>query len=78
MMAQVCGLKPGDFVHTLGDAHLYSNHIEQANEQLTRKPGPLPSLWLNPDVDDIFKFQYTDIKIENYNPAPLIAAPVAV
>ncbi|MEM8770574.1 MAG: thymidylate synthase [Pseudomonadota bacterium] len=78
MMAQVCGLEPGDFVHTLGDAHLYSNHVEQAKEQLARTPGARPSLWLNPDVSDIFAFLYEDIRIENYEAQPHIKAPVAV
>ena len=78
MTAQVCGLKPGEFVHTLGDAHLYANHVEQAREQLSRTPGPLPRLILNPDVKDIFSFQYRDIAIEGYAAQPHIKAPVAV
>jgi len=78
MMAQVCGLEPGEFVHTLGDAHLYSNHVEQAREQLTRKPGPLPKLVLNPGVKSIFGFRFEDIAIEDYEALPHIKAPVAV
>ncbi len=78
MIAQVCGLKVGDFVHTLGDAHLYSNHIEQARLQLTRDFRPLPALKLNPLVNDLFEFTYDDIKLEGYDPHPAIKAPVAV
>jgi len=78
MVAQVTGLKPGEFVHMLGDTHLYLNHIDQAREQLTRSPRPLPKLKLNPAVKDIFGFTYDDIAIENYNPMPHIAAKVAV
>jgi thymidylate synthase len=78
MMAQVTGLKPGDFVHTFGDAHLYSNHVEQATRQLTREPRVLPNLKLNPDVKSLFDFTYDDITIENYDPHPAIKAPVAV
>lgn len=78
MIAQVCGLGVGDFVHTLGDAHLYNNHLEQARLQLTREPRALPQLRLNPDVSSIFDFRYEDIAIENYEPHAAIKAPVAV
>ena len=78
MIAQVTGLKAGDFVHTFGDAHLYSNHFEQAKLQLTREPLPLPTMKLNPDVKDLFKFEYEDFELENYVAAPHIKAPVAV
>jgi len=78
MMAQVCGLEPGDFVHTFGDAHLYSNHIEQAELQLSRDFRPLPSLVINSEVSDIFGFSYEDIRLENYDPHPHIKAAVAV
>ncbi|MDI6027952.1 thymidylate synthase [Corticibacterium sp. UT-5YL-CI-8] len=78
MVAQVVGLKPGDFVHTLGDAHIYSNHFEQAREQLTRKPKALPTLWINPDVTDLFAFRFEDFRLENYVADPSIRAPIAV
>jgi thymidylate synthase len=78
MVAQACGLGVGDFVHTLGDAHLYSNHYDQAREQLSRTPRPLPALRLNPEVRDLFAFTYDDIGFEDYDPLPPIKAPVAV
>jgi thymidylate synthase len=78
MMAQVCDLAPGDFVHTFGDLHLYSNHVEQAREQLTRAPRALPKLMLNPDVRSLFDFRFEDIRIVDYDPHPAIKAPVAV
>jgi len=78
MVAQVCGLGVGDFVHTLGDAHLYDNHVEQARLQLTREPRPLPHLRLNTEVHSIFDFRYEDIVIEGYDPHPAIKATVAV
>lgn len=78
MVAQVCGLEPGDFVHTLGDAHLYSNHLEQADEQLKRTPGVLPRVRLNPEVKDIFAFQFEDIEVLGYEPQAHIKAPVAI
>lgn len=78
MVAQATGLGVGDFVHTLGDAHLYSNHFEQAHEQLSRAPRPLPKLHLNPDVSDLFAFRFEDIEIHGYDPLPAIKAPVAV
>ncbi len=78
MMAQVTGLKAGEFVHTLGDAHLYLNHLEQAREQLSRKPYPLPAMRINPEVKDIFAFTRGDFKLENYQSHPHIAAEVAV
>jgi thymidylate synthase len=78
MVAQVCDLKPGDFVHTLGDAHLYSNHMEQARLQLTRAPRKLPVLKLNPEVKNIFDFTFADISVEGYDPHPPIKAEVAV
>ena len=78
MVAQVCGLKAKDFVHTFGDAHIYSNHVEQAKLQLSRDPRPLPQIRINPDVKSIFDFQYEDFTLENYDPHPHIKADVAV
>lgn len=78
MLAQVTGLKAGDFVHTLGDAHLYLNHLDQTAEQLTRSPLPLPTIRINPDVKDLFGFRYEDFKLENYEAHPGIKAPIAV
>jgi thymidylate synthase len=78
MVAQVCDLTPGDFVHTFGDVHLYSNHLDQAREQLTREPRPLPTMLLNPSVTSIFDFQFSDFTLENYDPHPSIKAPIAV
>jgi thymidylate synthase len=78
MVAQVCGLKPGEFVHTLGDAHLYSNHLDQTREQLSRTPRALPKMKINPAVKDIFGFKYEDFTLENYDPHPAIKAPIAV
>jgi len=77
-VAQVCRLKPGEFIHTFGDAHLYLNHLEQADRQLRREQLPLPTLKLNPSVTDLFAFTYDDIVIENYQAHGHIAAPVAV
>lgn len=78
MIAQVCDLEPGDFVHTFGDAHIYSNHFDQVKEQLSRDHRPLPEMKLNPQVNDIFGFTFEDFKLENYDPHPHIKAPVAV
>jgi thymidylate synthase len=78
MVAQVCGLKPGDFVHTFGDTHLYLNHLDQAREQLLRSPRRLPSMRINPAVKDLFQFRYEDFTLENYDPHPAIKAPIAV
>ena len=78
MVAQVCELRPGDFVHTFGDAHLYNNHFEQAREQLQRSPTALPGMHINPGVDDIFGFSYEDFELRDYEPQPHISAPIAV
>src|ERR1700751_6093286 len=78
MVAQVTDLKPGEFIHTLGDAHLYANHLEQARLQLTRAPRPLPTMTLNPAVKSIFDFRFGDFTLENYDPHPSIKAPIAV
>ena len=78
MMAQVCGLQPGEFVHTTGDTHIYSNHFDQVRLQLTRQPRPLPRMILNPDVKDIFGFRYEDFRIEGYDPYPAIKGQVSV
>ena len=78
MIAQVTGLKPGEFIHTLGDAHIYLNHLDQVRLQLTREPRPLPTMHLNPDVRDLFAFRYEDFRLEGYDPHPAIKAPVAV
>lgn len=78
MMAQVTGLRPGEFVHTLGDTHIYSNHFEQVKLQLTRQPRPLPTMKLNPAVKDIFGFSYEDFALEGYDPYPAIKAPIAI
>jgi thymidylate synthase len=78
MVAQVSGLRPGEFIHTFGDAHLYLNHVEQARLQLSRQPRPLPILRLNPAVDSLYAFTYDDISVEHYDPHPAIKAPVAV
>ena len=78
MMAQVCGLEPGEFIHTFGDVHIYKNHLEQVREQLTRTPRPLPRLHLNPDVKDIFGFRYEDFTLTDYDPYPAIKGTVSV
>lgn len=78
MMAQVCGLKPGDFVHTFGDTHLYVNHLEQVDEQLSRRPKPLPKMKINPKIKEIGGFSIEDFELQNYDPYPAIYAPIAV
>jgi thymidylate synthase len=78
MMAQVCDLEPGDFVHTFGDVHLYLNHVDQAREQLSREPRPLPQMKINPEVKDLFAFKYEDFELLNYDPHPHIKAAVSV
>ena len=78
MMAQVCNLQPGEFIHTTGDTHLYLNHLEQAQLQLTRTPRPLPRMNINPDVKDIFSFKYEDFELVDYDPWPHIKAEVSV
>ncbi len=78
MIAQVCGLKPGEFVHVLGDTHLYLNHLDQAREQLSRKPYAPPTLWINPEVRDLFSFRFEDFRLDNYESHPHIKAPIAI
>lgn len=78
MVAQVCDLQPGEFIHTFGDVHLYNNHIEQAKLQLTREPRPLPKMWINPEVKNIFDFKFEDFKLLDYDPHPHIKAEVSV
>lgn len=78
MVAQVCDLKPGDFVHSFGDAHIYSNHFEQVKEQLSRSPRQLPQMKINPEVSNIFDFKFEDFEVVNYDPRPTIKAPIAV
>lgn len=78
MVAQVCGLKVGDYIHTFGDVHIYNNHFEQVETQLSRTPKPLPTMKLNPEISDIFDFKFDDFTLENYHPDPAIKAPVAI
>ena len=78
MVAQVCGYRPGEFIHTLGDAHIYSNHLDQARLQLSREPGPLPTMQLNPSVKDLLAFRFEDFTLSGYQPQAHISAPVAV
>lgn len=78
MLAQVAGLKPGEFIHTIGDTHIYKNHFDQVKEQLSRKPRPLPTMKIDPKVKDIFKFKYENFILEGYDPHPPIKAPIAV
>ena len=78
MVAQVCNLQPGEFIHTLGDTHIYLNHLDQVNTQLQRNPRPLPRMTINPDVKDIFQFRYEDFKLEDYDSWPAIKGEVSV
>jgi thymidylate synthase len=78
MVAQVVGLKPGEFIHTFGDTHLYLNHLKQVDTQLARKPRALPKMKINPDVNDIFEFKFEDFELTGYDPHPAISAPIAV
>ena len=78
MVAQVCGLKPGEFIHTTGDTHLYLNHLEQARLQLERTPRPLPKMWLNPEIKELTDFDFSDFRLEGYDPPPHIPAKVCV
>src|SRR5690606_10308616 len=78
MVAQVCELEPGEFIHTFGDTHIYLNHLEQVDLQLRRKPKPYPQMIINADVKDIFSFKYEDFKLEDYNPYPSIKAQIAI
>ena len=78
MVAQVCGLKPGEFIHTTGDTHLYLNHLEQARLQLERTPRPLPKMWLNPEIKELTDFDFSDFRWEGYDPHPHIPAKVSV
>jgi thymidylate synthase len=78
MLAQVCGYEAREFIHTFGDLHLYKNHLDQANEQLTRAPRPLPTMWINPAITEIDGFTFDDFRLENYEPHPHIKAEVSV